>query len=128
MNRFVSASLAGAIALSALGVSATGASADRWHHDRPYDGRSAHYDAGAALAAGAIFGLAVGSLMQPTYPAYPAYPVYAVPPPEDYAAEDYAAYAAEAHFQWCTATYETYNGETDTWTDYRGIPHRCISP
>lgn len=125
MNRFVSASLAGAIALSAMGLSATGASADRWHH--PYRGPAAHGDVGPALVAGAIFGLAVGSMMQPSYPAYRdyrGYRDYRDEPPYD---AD-AAYAAEAHFQWCTETYQSYNGETDTWTDYRGIQHRCVSP
>ena len=131
MNRLVSVALAGAVALSAVGVSTTGASAgDRWHH--PYDGRGyaprydrgPRNDVGPALVAGAIFGLAVGSLMQPDYPDYPAYPAYAPPPPRP----DYGAYASDAHFQWCASTYETYNGETDTWIDYRGVPHRCISP
>ena len=130
MNRYVSAALAGAVALSAVGMSATSASADRWHHHyQP----APSYDAGPALVAGAILGLAVGSMMQPepdyppyaAYPAYPAYPAYAPPPPPP----GYSRYAAEeAHFRWCTATYESYNGETDTWTDYRGVPHRCIGP
>ena len=127
MNRFVSAALAGAVALSAVGMSATGASADRWHHPyQPQYRPAPHYDAGPALIAGAIFGLAIGSLMQPE-PAYPAYPVYAPPPPPP-APWNRAAYAAEQHYQWCASTYETYNGETDTWIDYRGVPHRCIGP
>ncbi len=132
MNRFVSAALAGAVALSAVGMSTTGASADRWHHHYQPAPR---YDAGPALIAGAILGLAVGSLMQPEpaypaypayrdYPAYRAYPAYAPPPPPP----DYAAYASEAHYQWCASHYETYNGESDTWIDYRGVPHRCLSP
>ena len=124
MNRFVSAALAGAIALSAVGMSATGASADRWHHHyQPQYRPAPHYDAGPAIIAGAILGLAVGSMLQPE-PVYPAYPAYAPPPPPP----RYGAYAADAHFEWCASTYETYNGETDTWIDYRGIPHRCISP
>ncbi len=153
MNRFVSVALAGSVALTAVGMSATGASAERWHqydrphfrNDRPHYQAAPRSDAGPALVAGAILGLAVGAMMQPqpaypayrTYPVYPAYPAYRtypahrpyaaypayVPPPASY-----AAYAANRHFQWCTATYETYNGETDTWIDYRGVPHRCISP
>lgn len=127
MNSFVSAALAGAVALTAVGMSATGASADRWHqqYGPSYGPPPRHDDVGPALVAGAIFGLAVGSMMQPepVYPAYPAYPAYAPPPPPDY-----GAYAADGHFDWCSATYESYNGETDTWIDYRGVPHRCISP
>ncbi len=125
MNRFVSAALAGAVALSAVGVSATSASADHRHHRYPYAQAPRQSDLGPALVAGAIFGLAVGSLMQPEpdYPPYPAYPAYAPPPPPDY-----GAYRSEAHYQWCASTYESYNGESDTWIDYRGVPHRCISP
>ena len=126
MNRFVSAALAGAVALSAVAASATAASADRWHHDyRPYrEPPPRHDDVGPALFAGAILGLAVGSMLQPE-PAYPAYPAYALPPPPP---PDYGAYSSDSHFQWCASTYETYNGETDTWIDYRGVPHRCVSP
>ena len=127
MNRFVSAALAGAVVLSAVGMSATSASADRWHRDhRPHYRPAPQSDVGPALVAGAILGLAAGSLLQPEpdYPPYPPYPAYAPPPPPP----SYAAYAAEQHFEWCAATYETYNGETDTWIDYRGVPHRCFSP
>ncbi len=129
MNRFVSAAMAGAVALSAVAMSATGASADRRHHHYPPPPRHApapSYDPGAALLTGALFGLAVGTMMQPEpdYPPYPAYPAYAPPPPPP----DYGAYLSDAHFEWCAANYGTYNGETDTWIDYRGVPHRCISP
>ncbi len=122
MNRFVSATLAGAMALSVVGVSATGASADRWHHHYgpSYGPAPRHDDVGPALLAGTIFGLAVGSMMQPQ----PTYRAYAPPPSPPH----YAGYAAERHFQWCSATYETYNGETDTWIDYRGVQRRCIGP
>lgn len=122
MNRLVSAALVGAVALSAVGASVTGASADRWH--RHYYHPAPRNDVGPALVAGAILGLAAGSLMQ-SEPAYPVYPAYAPPPPPP---DAYSAYAAERHFQWCSATYETYNGETDTWIDYRGVPHLCIGP
>lgn len=136
MNRFVSAALAGTVALTAVGMSATGASADRWHHHdwqgyqpTPRYQPAQRYDAGPAIVAGAILGLAVGSMMQPepVYPAYRPYRAYAPPPPPP-SPRDYAAYAAEEHYQWCASTYETYNGETDTWIDYRGVPHRCIGP
>ena len=122
MNRFVSAALAGAVALSAVGVSATSAGADPWHHRYPHYDHGPGDSVGPALVAGAIMGLAVGTLLEPR-PAY-AYPAYALPPPPP----DSEAYAAEEHFRWCSSTYETYNGETDSWTDYRGVPHRCISP
>ncbi len=122
MNKFVSPALAGAVALSALTASASLASADGWHRRPYYYYRPAPtYDAGPALLAGTMFGLALGTLVQPTYPAYAAYPP---PPPPPY----YPAYRGNPHFDWCTAHYESYNGETDTWTDYRGVPHRCIGP
>lgn len=118
MNRFASAAVAGAVALS-FGVSVTGASADRWHHH--YYEPAPRQDVGPALLAGTMLGLAVGALMQPE----PAYPAYAPPPPPP---DGYADYDIERHFEWCTSTYETYNGETDTWIDYRGVPHRCVGP
>jgi len=133
MNRFVSAALAGAVAISAVGVSMTSAGADPWHHHHRYYDRGS--DVGPALVGGAILGLAVGSMLQPE-PVYPApvyvapapvyvepAPVYAEPPPPPV-----YAYDSDAHFQWCASTYSSYNGETDTWTDYRGVPHRCIGP
>ena len=128
MNKFVSIALAGTVALSTIAVSATVASADGWRHrphHPPYQAAPA-YDPGPAIFAGTILGLAVGSLLQPypTYPAYPAYPAYASPPPPP----PYPSYGEDEHFQWCTATYESYNGETDTWTDYRGVPHLCVGP
>jgi hypothetical protein len=128
MNRLVSTALAGAMALSAIGVSATSASADRWHH---HDYRGGHNDVGPAIVGGAILGLAVGSMLaEPAYPAYPVYPerIYLAPPPPPPPPEYYAYDDSEAHFQWCSATYETYNGETDSWVDYRGLPHRCVGP
>jgi hypothetical protein len=133
MNRFVSAALACTVAISAVGISATTAAADPWHHHRYYDRDHRYYDRGSdvgpAIVGGAILGLAVGSMLQsePVYPA-PVYvepaPVYVEPPPPPPA----YAYDSDAHFQWCASTYASYNGETDTWTDYRGVPHRCISP
>ncbi len=127
MNRFVSAALAGAVALSAVAVSATTAGADPWDHHRYYDRGS---DVGPAIVGGAILGLAVGSMLQPE-PVYPApvyvepAPIYVEPPPPP---PPVYAYDSDAHFQWCASTYSTYNGETDTWIDYRGVPHRCIGP
>ncbi len=126
MQKFVSVALASTLALSAVALTASGASADGWRH-RPHHPpyrQGPSYDPGPALAAGAIFGLALGAIAQP-YPAYPVYPAYdPPPPPRPY----YPAYAGDAHFQWCTDNYKSYNGETDTWTDYRGVPHRCIGP
>lgn len=133
MSKFASVTLAGALALSAVAVSAGSASADGWRHRQgpppPYRAGPS-YDAGAAVAAGAIMGLAVGSIFNP-YPAYPApvYPAYAPPPPPPYPV--YPAYrvgpdyAVEAHIQWCSENYQSYNAETDTWVDYRGVVHRC---
>jgi hypothetical protein len=128
MNKSVSVALAGALALSAIAVSATGASAGNWPHHNNYPRyQTQHYrpapsyDPGPAIIAGTFFGLALGALAQP-YPAYPAYP-----PPPPAPTYYYPAYG-DPHFQWCAATYGNYDSRTDTWTDYRGVPHRCIEP
>lgn len=132
MKKFVSVALAGTLALSAIAISATTASADGRRH-RPPPPRPS-YDAGAALAAGAIFGLAAGALFNP-YPAYPApvYPAYDPPPPPPpyypaYSGGAYPDYALQAHIRWCMNTYDTYDVRTDTWTDYRGVVRACEGP
>ena len=132
MNKFVSTALAGALTLSAVGVSASGASADQWkHHHQPqqqhyYQPRPS-YDPGAAIIAGTVFGLALGGALA-SEPAY-GYGYYPPAPPPGPPPPYYPGYyAGDPHFDWCSATYESYNGETDTWTDYRGIVHRCVGP
>jgi hypothetical protein len=126
MKRLVSAALGSAIALGAIGTTATAASARDWHPHPHFYRPGVHfyygYGPGAAVIAGTALGLALGSALAPPYPAY-AYPPPAPPPPP------YPAYAdADPHIDWCTATYPSYNGETDTWTDISGVPHRCIGP
>jgi hypothetical protein len=129
MKKIVSFALAGTLAMSAIAVSASGASADgRHHYHRPPPPRS-HYDPGAAIAAGAIFGLAAGALLNP-YPAYPAYDPPPPPPPyyPAYSGGAYPDYALQAHIRWCLNTYDTYDARTDTWTDYRGVVRACEGP
>jgi hypothetical protein len=124
MRRFVSAALATVIAAGAFGATASAANAGGWYH-HPHYRPGVHfyygYGPGTAIIAGTALGLSLGSALSP-YPAYP-YPPPAPPPPP------YPAYAdADPHIDWCTATYPSYNGETDTWTDPYGVPHRCVGP
>ena len=122
MKKFASVALAGAIAVAAVAVTAGSASAGGWQH--PYHQHNYYaprpYDPGPAIVAGTIFGLALGAMAAPQPYYYDPYPP---PPPAAY----YPTYSSE-HFNWCAGTYDTYNSATDTWTDFRGIAHRCIEP
>ena len=124
MKTLASIALAGALAATSVGATATGASAGSWgggwqHHGAHHNTYYVAPDAGGALVAGAILGLTLGML---------AAPAFAEPPPPPLYYRSYAAIADEEHFDWCAATYETYNGESDTWVDFRGVEHRCVEP
>ncbi|CAN5130222.1 hypothetical protein BH10PSE9_BH10PSE9_10070 [soil metagenome] len=135
MNKLVSVALAGLVAAATVAATAGTASAGGWqpgwqpggnpgwqqHHARPYYPGPRSYDPGPAIVTGAILGLTLGALAtQPYYDdSYPPPP----PPPVQY----YPSYASE-HFNWCAATYPTYNSATDTWTDFRGAVWRCVGP
>jgi hypothetical protein len=130
MNAFTSIALAGALAAAGVGATATGASADgRHHYYRPYAHNS--YNPGPAIVAGTVFGLAAGVIASQAFAApayYPPAPVYYYPPPPPPPMQ-YPAYAsADPHIQWCAATYNSYNVQTDTWVDFQGVARRCIAP
>jgi len=123
MKTLTSAALAGALALSTVAATATDAAAGGRHHQPPR-----HYsggNAGAALAAGAFFGFALGALATPYYypPAYPYPYVYAPPPPP---APIYYPRTANTHVTWCYSQYgNAYNPATNLWRDIYGGWHPC---
>ncbi len=110
--------LAGTLAAAALMTSTT-ADAGRWHRHYGYYGGG--WNPGGALVAGTVLGLAIGSLAAPRYYYDPYPPYYAYPPAPPYVGSD-------PHIDWCTATYRSYNGETDTWVDASGVARRCLGP
>ncbi len=136
MKKLVSAALAGSLAFATVAASTAGASAKNWHNPGP---PPPHYvkptNPGAAIAAGAFLGLALGALVAPR-PVYP-YPYTYVPPPAPvvyppsyYYPPAYPAYpVTSAHATWCRSQFGTaYNPWTDTWVDAWGVQRRCIAP
>jgi hypothetical protein len=136
MKRFTSVALAGALAVSAVAATATGAAADKWkgkykgpHYSYNYYGPSAGTVAGAA-----IFGLALGALAAPLFNPYPypapyPYAYYPPPPPTPYPAYPvYPTYAYDPHIAWCSEQYQSYNAGTNTWVDFYGVVRVCVSP
>lgn len=111
------------------------------HHGKPYKGKNYYkgnnhsngWNPGAALATGAILGLAFGALAAPTY-YYPP-PVYAYPPPPPPPPPVYPTYysgyqgpANPQHVSWCYSKYRSYNARYNTWIGYDGLAHQCVSP
>ncbi|HVZ13636.1 MAG TPA: BA14K family protein [Bauldia sp.] len=123
MKTLVSMAVAGAVGLTGVAASATGASANGWSqgpYPGPYWGHPRpHYvyrtgPDGGAIVAGTLFGLFAGAiaadaLNQPPPPPYPAY-----------------ASAYDEHVDWCRKTYNSYDARTDTWVDFEGVAHQCI--
>jgi hypothetical protein len=123
MNRIVSIALAGAVAATSLGTASGTASAGWRPHPNYY--WQPHYrpapapDAGGALAAGLLFGLAFGAIASAA--AAPPAPYYDAPPPA------YGVGWGE-HVAWCRANYPAYNINTDTFIDVNGYVHACVGP
>ena len=129
MKKTIALGLAGALALGSL--AATTATAE-----------AANFNRGGAVAAGAVFGFALGALAansyyyypnyyygpRQLYPQYPSYAYRAYPAYPAYAYRTYPAYAGNGHVAWCESTYRSYNPATDTYTGYDGYLHRCVSP
>lgn len=116
MKTLTSIALAGALAATSVGMTATAADAGGRNHYRPHYHHHS-YNPGPAIVAGTVFGLAVGALAAQTFAPPPYYP----PAPVLYPAPD-------PHVQWCAATYRSYDARSDTWVDYQGITRRCIAP
>jgi hypothetical protein len=131
MKILTSIVVAGALAATSIAATATGASADGWDHQgwdhhRPYHHNSqviyrSSPDAGGALFAGALLGLAFGAIASNSFAEPQPQPLELPPPHPNYA-------AADDHYAWCARTYRSYNGETDTFFDFQGIERRCVTP
>jgi hypothetical protein len=127
MKKMISVALAGAVALTAIAATATGAAADKWK-GKPYHGpHYGYYHGPGPFVGAAIFGLAVGALAAPLFNPYPAYP-YAYYPPVPPPQPIYPAYAYDPHVAWCSSQYDTYNPATNTWVDMWGVVRVCITP
>ena len=135
MKILTSIVVAGALAATSIAATTAGANAGDWDHHDGWDyHRHQHViyrqapDAGGALFAGALLGLAFGAIAsdafagpqpfaEPQSFAGPQLP----PPHPNYAAVD-------DHYTWCSRTYRSYNAETDTFFDFQGIERRCVTP
>ena len=122
---------AGALALSALAATSNEAAAGKWKKGGPpHPQAQVHVhnhgsNAGAALFAGTVFGLAVGSLFAPHYAPQPYYYPYAPPPPPP---PPYPAYAYSPHQLWCLNHFQTYSVATNTYYASPTIVSFCVSP
>lgn len=136
MKKIASIALAGTLALTAVATAAAPAAAGGgWrngpppHHQHHYQPRGGNN--GANLAAGALFGFTLGAIASQAFapPAYyyPPQPVYypPAPPPPVYPA--YPVYS-NPNASWCAAQYASYNPQTNTWVDFRGVVHVCYGP
>ncbi len=119
MRKTISLALAGALAVSAVAVTAGEASAG-------------HKGDRAAIAIfSAIAGLAAAAAARPNYyyppPPYGYYgyqPYYAKP----YYNGRYYGGPYSAHVEWCLSRYRTYNPATNTYFRRAGVPAVCYSP
>jgi hypothetical protein len=150
MNRVMTAALAGLIATATIAPTIGSASAAdgywkggkyghgpsyAWKRYPPPPGHWHHNDGGnwgAAVAGGAILGLALGATLAPPPP--PRY-VYVAPPPPPVYAYEQPVYAqpvypqlSQAHVDWCAATYPNYQPQTDTYLASNGVYYRCVGP
>jgi hypothetical protein len=146
MNRVMITALAGLIATatiaSTVGTASAGGYGKGYNHGpyawKRYPPPPRHWHGngngnwGAAVAGGAILGLALGATLAPPPP--PRYVYVAPPPPPVYAYEQpvYAQPAypqmSQAHVDWCAATYPNYQPQTDTYLASNGVYYRCVGP
>ncbi len=151
MKAFASVAIAGLIAATSLTTTVTPADAggnkwkhNKWSHNNNWNKPHYHnkkynskgWNPGAALATGAILGLAFGALATPKYYYPPKVYTYAPPPPPPPPAYPSYEYGYEygygptdpQHVSWCSRRYRSYNVEYNTWIGYDGLVHQCISP
>jgi hypothetical protein len=148
MKAIASVAIAGLIAATSLTTTVTPADAggkhwkqNQWsqnkhykqpHHGNKYYNNNNYYNngwnPGAALATGAILGLAFGALATPNY--YYAPKVYAYTPPPPPYPNYYNPYGPvnAQHVSFCKSKYRSYNIKYNTWIGYDGLVHQCISP
>jgi hypothetical protein len=114
--------LAAAVLAPTIGTASAGGGGD-WRWKRHYHGHG--WNPGPAILGGAVLGLTLGALANPHYYPPPP-PVYYAPYPSPPYPAGY--YDEDPHIAWCSATYRSYNAETDTWVGYDGLIHRCVEP
>ena len=111
--------LAGAIALGSLAIAVSAADAGGYRYG-PHRG----------WRAGPTVGFNFGFVA----PVYPAPYAYYPPPPPPPVYRVYPAYPAypvgltQAHVDWCSGRYQSYDPRTDTYIGWDGFAHRCIAP
>jgi hypothetical protein len=141
MKTIVSLAVAGMIAATSLASTTVTADAGgkNWNGGKHWNGGKQYYprhhnyrhndgwNSGAALATGAILGLAIGSLATPNYYYAPPPPrvYYAPPPPPAYG---YYGGPTAQHISWCESQYRSYDARYNTWVGYDGYVHQCVSP
>ena len=140
MKTIASVAIAAVIAATSLTTTIAPASAGSFkfgvhhysggHHHGSHH-RNRHYrhrhnsGPGAAIAAGAILGLAFGALSTPSYYYPPTYPRQRYPAYYPYAA---GPGMNSQHVSFCYSRYKSYNANTNTWLGYDGYVHQCVSP
>jgi hypothetical protein len=133
MKAIASVAIAGILAATSLATTTVTADAGGKHHKNYYKHHhSGGYNPGAAFATGAILGLTFGALSAPTYyyppPVYYYPPPPPLPPPPRRAYYSYGGDVYAQHVSWCSSRYRSYNAEYNTWVDYDGFVHECVSP
>jgi hypothetical protein len=132
MKAIASVAIAGLLAATSLATTSVTADAGGKHHHYKYKHHHNGYNPGAGFAAGAILGLTFGALSAPTYyyppPVYYYPPPPPLPPPPRRAYYSYGGDAYAQHVSWCSAQYRSYNVDYNTWVDYDGYVHECVSP
>ncbi len=140
MKAIASVAIVGLLAATSLATTTVTADAGGRHHHKHHHNHhhSKGWNPGAALATGAILGLTFGALSAPTY--YHPPPVYYYPPPPplpppprhpayySYSGSSYAGDPYAQHVSWCSSRYRSYNADYNTWVDYDGFVHECVSP
>jgi hypothetical protein len=132
MKSFASLAAAGLIAATSLASTTVTADAGgkNWnggYHKQYHYKHDNGWNPGAALATGAILGLAIGSLAAPSYYYAPPPPVYYAPPPPPPAYGYYGGPTAQ-HISWCESRYRSYDARYNTFVGYDGYVHQCVSP
>jgi len=126
MKKSATITLAGLVMAATIAASVGEASA---HRARYHHGHQNHvYHPGAAIATGALFGLAIGVASASLWAPYPAYPPAYAPAPYPTENRYQPAQYAPTHARWCASQYPGYRAADNTWVDHQGLAQICYSP